>query len=90
MRNESRFLLLAVPPLVLLAITQLAGLSLKWSINTIVWFGAASMGYWGYVAGRRAGFRHWQLVSAIVGGLIAGLVILVLQVLLQPGRVFSG
>lgn len=90
MRAEARFLLLAVPPLVLLGATQLAGLSLKWSINTIVWVGAASLGYWSYVAGRRAGLRRWQLVGAIAGGLLVGLVILVLQVLLQPGKVFSG
>ena len=90
MRAEARFLLLAVPPLALLAITQVAGLSLKWSINTIVWAGAASLGYWSYVAGRRAGLRRWQLAGAIAGGLLVGLVILVLQVLLQPGKVFSG
>lgn len=90
MRTESRFLLLAVPPLALLAVTQVAGASLKWSINIIVWAGAASLGYWGYVAGRRAGFTRWRLVGAIVSGLVVGLVILVLQVLLQPGKVFSG
>lgn len=90
MRTEARFLLIAVPPLVVLLATQLAGLSLKWSINTIVWAGAASLGYWSYVAGKRAGFRRWQLVGAIAGGLLVGLVILVLQVLLQPGKVFSG
>jgi hypothetical protein len=81
---------LAVPPLALLAATQIAGASLKWSINIIVWAGAASLGYWGYVAGRRAGFTRWRLVGAIVGGLVIGLVILVVQVLLHPGKVFSG
>ena len=90
MRAESRFLLLSVPPLALLALTQLAGLSLKWSVNTIVWAGAASLGYWSYVAARRAGLRRWQLVGAIAGGLSVGLLIIVLQVLLQPGKVFSG
>lgn len=65
-------------------------MSLKWSINSNVWAGAASLGYWSYVAGRRAGFRRWQLVGAIAGGLLVGLVILVLQVLLQPRKVFSG
>lgn len=90
MRAEARFLLIAVPPLVVLLATQLAGLSLKWSINTIVWAGAASLGYWSYVAAKRAGFRRWQLVGAIAGGLLVGLVILLFQVLLQPGKVFSG
>jgi hypothetical protein len=89
-RTESRFMLLAVPPLALLALTQVAGASLKWSINIIVWAGAASLGYWGYVAGRRAGFTRWRLAGAIVSGLVVGLVILVLQVLLQPGTVLSG
>jgi len=90
MRAEARFLLIAVPPLVLLLVTQLAGLSLKWSINVIVWAGAASLGYWSYVAGKRAGLRRWQLAGVVAGGLLVGLVILVLQVLLQPGKVFSG
>lgn len=90
MRAEARFLLIAVPPLVVLLATQLAGLSLKWSINTIVWAGAASLGYWSYVAGKRAGFRRWQLVWAVAGGLLVGLVILLFQVLLQPGKVISG
>jgi len=89
-RAEARFLLLAVPPTVVLVTTHLAGASLKWSINITVWAGAASLGYWGYVAGRRAGFTRWRLVGAIAGGVIVGLVILVLQVLLQPGKVFSG
>ena len=89
-RAESRFLLLAVPPTLVLAVTQVAGASLKWSINIIVWAGTASLGYWGYVAGRRAGLARWRLIGAIVGGLVVGLVILILQVLLQPGKVFSG
>ena len=90
MRTEARFLLLAGPPLALLAITQLAGVSLKWSINIIVWAGAASLGYWGYVGGRRAVLTRWRLLGAIAGGFTVGLVVLVLQVLLQPGKVLSG
>jgi len=90
MRAEARFLLLAGPPLAVLAVTQLAGISLKWSVNIIVWTGALSLGYWGYVGGKRAGFTRRQLAGAIAGGLLVGLIILILQVLLQPGKVFSG
>lgn len=89
-RIESRFLLLAVPPLVVLALSQLLGASLDFSIDIVVWSGALSLGYWGYVGGRRAGVRGWALVGTVVGGLLVGAVILALQVLLQPGRISFG
>lgn len=90
MWSESRFLLLAVPPLTLLALTRLLGASLDFSIDVVVWAGALSLGYWGYVGGRRAGLTGWRLVGPVIGGLLVGAVILVLQVLLQPGKISIG
>jgi len=87
LRSEGPFLLLCVPPLVLAIALHLAGISLSDSITVIVWVGVASLGYWGGVAGRRAGFSGWRLASTVIAGLAVGGVVLLLQVLLQPGRV---
>jgi hypothetical protein len=45
-----------------------------------------SLGLWGGVAGRRAGLSGWRLALTVLGGLVVGSVILVLQVMLQPGK----
>jgi hypothetical protein len=87
LRSEAPFLLLCVPPLVLAIVLHLFGVSLSDSITVIVWVGVASLGFWGGVAGRRAGFVGWRLASTVVAGLVVGGVVLMLQVLLQPGRV---
>ena len=87
LRSEAPFLLLCVPPIVLAIALHLAGVSLSASINIVVWIGVASLGFWGGVAGRRAGLVGLRLASAVLAGLLVGGVILVLQVLLQPGKV---
>ena len=87
LRSEAPFLLLCVPPVVLAIALHLAGVSLSASINIVVWVGVASLGFWGGVAGRRAGLVGLRLASAVLAGLLVGGVILVLQVLLQPGKV---
>ncbi len=89
-RSESRFLLLAVPPLVLVAGLYLLGVSLSDAIRYVTTLGALSLGYWGGVAGRRSGFTGWRLVLAVLAGLIVGGLILALQVILQPGKAASG
>ena len=87
LRSEATFLLLCVPPIVIAIALHLAGVSLSASINIVVWVGVASLGFWGGVAGRRAGLVGLRLASAVLAGLLVGGVILVLQVLLQPGKV---
>ena len=87
LRSEAPFLLLCVPPIVIAIALHLAGVSLSASINVVVWIGVASLGFWGGVAGRRAGLVGLRLASAVLAGLLVGGVILVLQVLLQPGKV---
>jgi len=85
--SEAPFLLLCVPPIVIAIALHLAGMSLNDSINIVVWIGVGSLGFWGGVAGRRAGLGGLRLASAVLAGLLVGGVILVLQVLLQPGKV---
>jgi hypothetical protein len=85
-RSESRFLLLAAPPLALLIILTVAGVSLGRSIQAVIFLEGASLGFWGFVAGRRAGLAGWLLARMVVMGLIVGVIVLALQVILQPGH----
>jgi hypothetical protein len=89
-RSESRFMLLAVPPVVLAVVTNVSGAALTTSVQVILWFGVGSLGFWGGLAGRRAGFSGWHLVLAVVAGLVVGLTVLALQVFLQPGEAANG
>lgn len=84
--EERRFLLLAVPPLAILVVLTIAGVSYSWIIRVIVLAGVLSLGAWGGVAGRRAGLTGWPLALSIAYGLVLGGVILALQAVLQPGR----
>jgi hypothetical protein len=84
--EECRFLLVAVPPLAILVVLTIAGLSYPRIIQVIVLTGVLSLGVWGGVAGRRAGLTGWSLVISIAYGLVVGAVILVFQALLQPGH----
>jgi hypothetical protein len=89
-RSESRFLLLAVPPVVFVGILTLLGFSLSASIRWLVFLGAVSLGYWGGVAGRRSGMTGWRLVLAVAAGLVIGGLVLALDAVLQPGQAVSG
>jgi hypothetical protein len=84
--EECRFLLVAVPPLAILVVLTIAGVSYTRIIQVIVLTGVLSLGVWGGVAGQRAGVTGWALVVPIAYGLLLGSIILVLQALLQPGR----
>ena len=84
--EECRFLLVAVPPLAILVVLTIVGVSYTRIIQVIVLTGVLSLGIWGGVAGRRAGLSGWALVLSILSGLFLGGIILVLQALLQPGH----
>jgi hypothetical protein len=84
--EECRFLLVAVPPLAILVVLAIVGVSYTRIIQVIVFTGVLSLGVWGGVAGRRAGLTGWALVLSIASGLILGGIILVLQAVLQPGH----
>ncbi len=89
-QSESRFLLLCVPPLVIVAVLFALGVSLTYAIQVTVWIGVGSLGFWGFVAGKRAGYTGWRIVIVVGAGLLIGIVVLALQVILQPGKVVSG
>jgi hypothetical protein len=89
-RSESRFLLLCVPPVASVLVLFAFGASLNTAIHVTLWLEALSLGYWGYLAARRAGAAGWRVLTQIASGLLLGIVILLLQVALQPGKAFSG
>jgi VanZ family protein len=59
------------------------------AIRSVLVLGAVSLGFWGDVAGRRAGLTGWRLMRAVMAGLLIGVLILALQVFLQPGKASS-
>ena len=84
-RFESRFLLLAVPPIALLIVSDLAGVSLGAAVEVIIILEGLSIGFWAGLAARRSGVGGWTVVLAVFVGLIVGAIVLTLQVFLQPG-----
>jgi hypothetical protein len=88
--EESRFLLLAVPPLVLVGLFSLFGLTLQEAIRNTVTLEALSLGFWSGLAGWRTGMRGGRLALAVTAGLLMGAVVLLMQVLLQPGDAIQG
>jgi hypothetical protein len=53
--SESRLLLLALPPLALLAVLAALGVSYARFIQVIIGAGIASLGFWGGLGGHGAG-----------------------------------
>jgi len=85
-RFESRFLLLAVPPTVILIALDLAGVSLGDSIRVVIWLEALSLSFWAGLAAHRAGLRGRSLALAVLAGLVVSAVVLALLVILEPGQ----
>jgi len=83
--DESQFLLLALPPLALLAVLAALGVSYARVIQVIIGVGIASPGFWGGLAGHRAGLTGLRLVLCVAGGLGLGALTLLLAAILQPG-----
>jgi hypothetical protein len=83
--RESQFLLLALPPVTLLAVLTAIGLSYTRTIQVIILAGVASLGFWCGLAGRRAGLTGWRFVLCVACGLGLGAMTLLLQAILQPG-----
>src|SRR3954452_11908763 len=84
--EESRFLIIVAPPVLVLSVLRLAGVSYDRIIQVIILTGVASLGLWGGVAGRRAGLTGWGVVASAAFGLVVGAVFLALQAVLQPGH----
>ncbi len=85
-RFESGFLLLALPPVAILIILKLAGVSLNDSIRVIIWVEALSLSLWAGLAAHRAGLRGRSLAMAVVAGLVVSGIVLALLVILEPGK----
>ncbi|HEY5114413.1 MAG TPA: hypothetical protein VIJ00_02705 [Nakamurella sp.] len=64
--TESRFLLIAVPPVLLVLVLAAAGVSYARAITVAVGVGVLSLGFWGGLAGRRAGLRGWPFVASVL------------------------
>lgn len=90
LRFESRFLLLAVPPLGLLLVLRLAGVTIDDAIRAVVWMEALSLSFWAFLAAWLVGLRGRPLVLAVLAGLVVGTVVVALQVFLQPGQAAEG
>lgn len=88
-RHESRFLLVCVPQIVLLLALKLAGVSLNGSVRVVIWTSAASLGFWGGIAARRAGLGGRGIALGVMVGFGAGAAVLLVQVFLQPGTAIS-
>jgi hypothetical protein len=84
--DESRFLLLLVPPLGILCLLWAVGVDYTEIIQVIVGVGVLSLGFWGGVAGKRAHLTGWSFVLSVAYGLLMGSVILALQAFLRPGE----
>ena len=89
-RSESRFLLIGVPPMLLVGIFALLGASMTDAIRYLLILGVGSLGYWSGRAGREAGLSGWRLARAVLAGLVIGALILAAYVMLQPGKAASG
>ena len=86
-RFELRFLLLAIPPLAVLFVLHLASVSLTDAIRVVIWLEALSLSFWAGLAAWYAGLRGRSLVRSIVAGLVMSGLVLLLQLILQPGKV---
>lgn len=82
-----RFLLLAVPPLAVLLILELANVALTDTIRVVIWLEALSLSFWAGLAAWYAGLRGRWLGLSILAGLVISGMVLLLEVVLRPGKV---
>jgi hypothetical protein len=85
-RFELRFLLLAVPPLAVLLVLQLANVALTDAVRVVIWLEALSLSFWAGLAAWYGGLRGRLLVLSILAGLVISGMVLLLQLILQPGK----
>ena len=77
-RYKLRFLLLAVPPLALLLVLDLANVALTDAIRVVIWLEALSLGFWAGLAAWYAGLRGRLLGLSILAGLLISAMVLLL------------
>jgi hypothetical protein len=86
-RFELRFLLLAVPPLAVLLVLHLANVALTDAVRVVILLEAVSLTFWSGLAAWYAGLRGRVLGLSILAGLVISGMVLLLQLILQPGKV---
>src|SRR3954451_2172724 len=84
-RREARFLLLAIPPLALLFILDLASVPIQDSVRIVIWMETISLALWTSLAAWLVGMRGRPLILAFLAGLVVASIVIILQVVLQPG-----
>ena len=89
LRFESRFLLLAIPPLAILSVLRLANVALTDAVQVLIWLEAISLTFWAGLAAWYAGLRGRALALSILGGVVVAAIVLLLQVFLQPGKALN-
>ena len=86
-RFELRFLLLAVPPLAVLFVLRLASVALTDAVRVVITVEALSLGFWAGLAAWYAGLRGRSLGLSILAGILISAMVLLLKLILQPGKV---
>jgi hypothetical protein len=82
--EQTRWLLAAVPPLVILGLGWISRLDARSTIAVLLWTGLATLVVLATLSGHRAGFRGWRLFLAGLSGGVVGLVVISLQIVLKP------
>ena len=82
-RADSQFLLLTLPPLVVLLVGALGAYPAPTAVQIIVYGGVGLLAFIGGLAAWRAGLRGWGVVTCTVATGLLGVVVLGLQLLLK-------
>ncbi|MGH4024404.1 MAG: hypothetical protein ACRDRV_07440 [Pseudonocardiaceae bacterium] len=82
-RSEAQFLMLALPPFVVLLVGALGAFTPRVAVSLILWGGVALLVFVGGFAGRRVGLGWWGVAASAAGSGTIGLVVLVAQLLLK-------
>lgn len=84
--RETRFLLLAIPPVAIMVVLNAFGVALNEAVRVVIWLEAGSLGLWAGVAAYYAGFRGRTLAFSILMGLLMAVLVLGIEVLIEPGQ----
>ena len=88
-RFESRLLLLAIPPLAVLIVLRLVERRAHRRCPGLIWLEALSLIFWAGLAAWYAGLRGRPLAISILGGIAVAAIVLLLQVVLEPGKALN-
>lgn len=84
LRDDAEFLLVAIPPLVVLGISWLSPLDVFNTITLILAMGTLTLAGWGLYAGIRAGLTGWHRYAAALAGAGIGLLVIAVQIVFKP------